>query len=80
MVDIGLLKQPQEILLVDVVKALEEGYGKALVKSAESHNEKAVLSILDNMRLDFENVMGQYNLADIKKTFDELNDNLMYYI
>lgn len=75
-----LLKKPQEIYLIDVIKSLEDGYGKSLVKFPDSHNEKAVISILDKMRDDFEDVMRQYSLADIKKNFDKLNDNLMYYI
>lgn len=75
-----LSKPPREILLIDVVKALEDGYGKPLKESPNSHNEKAVITILDKVLADFEIVMGKYNLADMKKVFDDLNDNLMYYI
>lgn len=75
-----LLKQANEITVLDVVQCLEDGYGKPLVDKIKSHNEKAIVLVMDQVKSDFDKVLGTFTLADIKKRFDEMNENLMYYI
>lgn len=68
------------ITVADVVPILEDAYGKKYSPKAVSNNEKAVCFALDQISDDFHALLGKYTIADLKKRFDEINENQMYYI
>lgn len=75
-----LKRDAHAINALEVVQVLEDSYGKTYGSKAVSNNEKAVSGLLDDISTDFSQRLKTYSIADLKKRFDEMNENEMYYI
>ena len=75
-----LKKQANQIKVSDVMDVLEDAYHKQYLPKAQSNNEKAVSFILDKISDDFHVLLQTYTIRDLKKRYDEMNENQMYYI
>lgn len=75
-----LKREAQLISLADVVPVLEDAYGKKYASKALSNNEKAVGFLLDKVSDDFHAQLSSSTISDLKKRFDDMNENQMYYI
>lgn len=75
-----LLKEPSEISVLDVVMALEDWVEKPLADEPKTSNEKAVLLTLEKVREDYYAMLGKHSLEEMRRLFNDLNENLMYYI